>query len=28
VISGLVDDVAVEPGRESGVVVRMTWPTG
>jgi anti-sigma regulatory factor (Ser/Thr protein kinase) len=28
VISGLVDDVAVEPGREGGVVVRMTWPTG
>ena len=28
VISGLVDDVAVEPGRDSGVVVRMTWPTG
>ncbi len=27
VISGLVDDVAVEPGRDSGVVVRMTWPT-
>ena len=27
VISGLVDDVAVEPGREGGVVVRMTWPT-
>ncbi len=28
VISGLVDDVSVEPGRDSGVVVRMTWPTG
>lgn len=27
VISGLVDDVAVEPGRDSGVVVRMSWPT-
>lgn len=27
VISGLVDDVAVEPGRDSGLVVRMTWPT-
>jgi serine/threonine-protein kinase RsbW len=26
VISGLVDDVSVEPGRDSGVVVRMTWP--
>lgn len=28
VIKGLVDDVVVEPGRASGVVVRMTWPTG
>lgn len=28
VISGLVDDVAVEPGRDTGLVVRMTWPTG
>jgi serine/threonine-protein kinase RsbW len=27
VISGLVDDVAVEPGRDSGVVVRMSWAT-
>jgi anti-sigma regulatory factor (Ser/Thr protein kinase) len=27
VISGLVDDVEVEAGRESGLVVRMTWPT-
>lgn len=27
VISGLVEDVAVEPGREGGVVVRMSWPT-
>jgi anti-sigma regulatory factor (Ser/Thr protein kinase) len=27
VISGLVDDVSVEAGRESGLVVRMTWPT-
>jgi serine/threonine-protein kinase RsbW len=27
VISGLVDDVAVEPGQLRGVVVRMTWPT-
>lgn len=27
VISGLVDDVSVEPGRDGGVVVRMTWPT-
>jgi serine/threonine-protein kinase RsbW len=27
VISGLVDDVAVEPGRDSGLVVRMSWPT-
>ncbi|MGH8939520.1 MAG: ATP-binding protein, partial [Actinomycetes bacterium] len=26
VISGLVDDVAVEPGQLRGVVVRMTWP--
>jgi serine/threonine-protein kinase RsbW len=26
VISGLVDDVSVEPGRDGGVVVRMTWP--
>lgn len=27
VISGLVDDVAVESGRDGGVVVRMSWPT-
>jgi serine/threonine-protein kinase RsbW len=27
VITGLVDDVAIEPGRDQGVVVRMTWPT-
>jgi serine/threonine-protein kinase RsbW len=27
VISGLVDEVAVEPGRDSGLVVRMSWPT-
>ena len=27
VISGLVDDVSVEPGRDTGLVVRMTWPT-
>jgi serine/threonine-protein kinase RsbW len=27
VISGLVDDVAIEPGVDSGIVVRMTWPT-
>ena len=27
VISGLVEDVAVEPGRDGGVVVRMSWPT-
>jgi len=27
VISGLVEDMAVEPGREGGVVVRMSWPT-
>ncbi|MGZ4611495.1 MAG: ATP-binding protein [Actinomycetes bacterium] len=26
VISGLVDDVSVETGRDGGVVVRMTWP--
>ena len=26
VISGLVDDVSVESGRDGGVVVRMTWP--
>jgi serine/threonine-protein kinase RsbW len=26
VISGLVDDVAVEVGRAGGVVVRMSWP--
>jgi serine/threonine-protein kinase RsbW len=28
VISGLVDDVSVEPGRAGGLVVRMTWPIG
>ena len=27
VISGLVEDVAVEPGRDRGVVVTMSWPT-
>jgi anti-sigma regulatory factor (Ser/Thr protein kinase) len=27
VISGLVDDLAVESGRDGGFVVRMTWPT-
>ena len=27
VISGLVDDVEVEAGPQSGLVVRMTWPT-
>jgi anti-sigma regulatory factor (Ser/Thr protein kinase) len=27
VIAGLVDDVSVEAGRDSGLVVRMTWPT-
>jgi serine/threonine-protein kinase RsbW len=27
VIAGLVDDLAIEPGIDSGVVVRMTWPT-
>ena len=27
VISGLVEDMAVEQGREGGVVVRMSWPT-
>jgi anti-sigma regulatory factor (Ser/Thr protein kinase) len=26
VISGLVDDVAVEAGRGGGIVVRMSWP--
>lgn len=26
VISGLVDDVAIENGRDGGIVVRMTWP--
>jgi anti-sigma regulatory factor (Ser/Thr protein kinase) len=26
VISGLVDDVSVESGRDGGVIVRMTWP--
>jgi len=26
VISGLVDDVSVEPGGRGGMVVRMTWP--
>jgi serine/threonine-protein kinase RsbW len=26
VISGLVDDVSIEPDRDGGVVVRMTWP--
>lgn len=26
VISGLVDDVSVESGRDGGLVVRMTWP--
>ena len=26
VISGLVEDVAVEPGRQGGVVVTMSWP--
>jgi len=26
VIAGLVEDVAVEPGRERGVVVTMSWP--
>jgi serine/threonine-protein kinase RsbW len=26
VISGLVDDVTVESGRDGGLVVRMTWP--
>jgi serine/threonine-protein kinase RsbW len=26
VISGLVDDVSIESGRDGGVVVRMTWP--
>ena len=26
VISGLVDDVAVEPGPEAGLIVRMSWP--
>jgi serine/threonine-protein kinase RsbW len=28
VISGLVEDVSVEPGRAGGLVVRMTWPIG
>jgi serine/threonine-protein kinase RsbW len=27
VISGLVDDVTIESGRDGGIVVRMTWPT-
>lgn len=27
VISGLVDDLVVEPGASTGVIVRMTWPT-
>jgi serine/threonine-protein kinase RsbW len=27
VISGLVEDVAIEPGRDRGVVVTMSWPT-
>ncbi len=27
VIAGLVDDVVVEPGRDTGAVIRMTWPT-
>jgi anti-sigma regulatory factor (Ser/Thr protein kinase) len=27
VISGLVEDVAVEPGPDRGVVVTMSWPT-
>jgi anti-sigma regulatory factor (Ser/Thr protein kinase) len=27
VISGLVEDMAVEAGREGGVIVRMSWPT-
>ncbi len=27
VISGLVEDVAVEPGRDRGIVVTMSWPT-
>ncbi|MDQ1626313.1 MAG: hypothetical protein QOI54_57 [Actinomycetota bacterium] len=27
VISGLVDDISVEPGRDGGVVVRMSWST-
>jgi anti-sigma regulatory factor (Ser/Thr protein kinase) len=26
VISGLVDDVSVESGRDGGLVVRMSWP--
>jgi len=26
VIAGLVEDVAVEPGRERGVIVTMSWP--
>ena len=26
VIAGLVEDVAVEPGRDRGVVVTMSWP--
>jgi serine/threonine-protein kinase RsbW len=26
VISGLVDDVTIESGRDGGLVVRMTWP--
>lgn len=26
VISGLVDEVSVESGRDGGLVVRMTWP--
>jgi serine/threonine-protein kinase RsbW len=27
VIAGMVEDVAVEPGRDRGVVVTMSWPT-